>query len=159
MAGNKKPRKPSSGPRREAAAVLPMVFSMSPEQAERLKRIPLDSLNLFQEKKAKGIDATNIFLRLMTGLYLAENVVKNYNVDGDIIKPLQDAISAMRSMMFRADQTKANPWNLSPGETVLVIEGLDVVNDLQDQVTRREMAFAFREAQKAISDNFEKEKK
>lgn len=156
MAGNKKSRKPSSNRQREVQAALPLAFGMSPEQAERLKRIPIDSLNRFQEKKATKIDSTNIYLRIMTGIHIVEHVMKSHNIEGDVFKPLQEALSATRATMFRNEQLPDGQWTMSPGETVLVIAGLDVVDQLQDQITRRDMLFAFRGAQRIIEENFRK---
>lgn len=152
-----KRQKASSGKQRNTSAVLPLIFGMSPEHAARLKRIPHDSLVNFQAKQGTKLDSTNIYLRLMTGMHIVERVIKTHNIDGEVFAPLQNALSAMRSIMFRNDGVPQTKWHMSPGEYVLVQEGLDVVDQLQDQITRREMLMAFRESQKVIEGNFRKE--
>lgn len=157
MAGNKgKKRKQVAAGPRETSAALPLSFGMSVEQAARLKRIPLDSVNMFQEKKATKIDSTNIYLRLITGLHIVKNVIETHDVDADILTPLENAVAAMRALMFRNDELPQTEWRMSPGEFAIIIEALDVVDQLQDQITRRDMLMSFRAAQKSVEDGFRK---
>lgn len=156
MAGNKKPRKPPTGKDRNAGAALPLSFGMSAEQAARLKRIPLDSLNKFQEKKATKLDSTNIYLRLVSGLYICLNILEMKEDAAAVYEPIKEAIETMRGIMFRNDGTEQTEWRMSPGETDIILEALDIVSQLQDQITRREMLFAFRESQKSIEQAFRK---
>ncbi len=149
-----KRQKTSTGKERDTSAALPLIFGMSLEQAARLKRIPLDSLNKFQEHKAEKIDSTNIYLRLMTGLHIVEHVIKTHDIDGDVLDPLKNAITAMRAVMFRNDELPQTEWRMSPGEIVLIIEALDIVDQLQDQITRRDMLMSFRASQAIIEKNF-----
>lgn len=156
MAGNKRKRnKPAVGPR-ETSAALPLIFGMSVEQAARLKRIPLDSLNMFQEKKATKLDSTNIYLRLITGLHIVKHVLPTHDISGEILEPMENAVAAMRALMFRNDELPQTEWRMSPGEFTIIIEALDIVDQLQDQVTRRDMLLSFRAAQKSVEDGFRK---
>ncbi len=154
MAGNKGSKRKKAPPgARETGAGLPLVFGMSTEQAARLKRIPIDSLNMFQEKKASKIDSTNLYLRLITGLHIVEHVIVEDGID-ELLIPLRDSITAMRSVMYRNENTPQAQWSMSPGEFELIINALDIVDQLQDQITRREMLMSFRAAQASVERGF-----
>lgn len=149
-------KRKSAGTAKKIVAGLPVQFALSPEQAARLKNIPLDSLSKFREGKAVAQDFTNVHLRLITGLYLCEAILHLVDDDASIFMPIQEGLLVNHAIKETSVNAKDGIWRASPVEIEIVADAIDIINQLQDQVTRRELRDAFRKAQAAITTAFEK---
>lgn len=154
MAGNNKNRRKSAGTSKHITSAMPLVFAMNAEQANRLKDIPNKSMAIFALGTAGKQDYTNIHLRLVTGVYIAKAVLHLRDDDASVFMPIKEGLEALRGVLRLAQENDMQKWHMSPGTFAMVDEALDIINQLQDQITRREMAFAWREAQKAIEESF-----
>ena len=150
MAGNKGKKRKSAGTAKHLSPALPLGFGINADQAYRLKRIVKDSINKFQQKSAAQIDATNILLRLSVGIYLCANILKMDESGESVVMSIDEGIKVMRAIGERFIQSGSTKWHMSPGEFEIIMEALDIIDEMQDQVTRRELLMAFRSAQRTM---------
>ena len=157
--GSKSKTRKSAGTTKHIQAGLPIIFAMTTEQASRLKRIANDSLDRFREGKAVGIDFTNIHQRLVTGHHLCVDILHLEGDDASVFMPISEALIINHAIKDRAfENTKVN-WHATPVEIEIIDEALDIIDQLQDQVSRRDLQTAFRQAQVSVKTALNKGRK
>lgn len=152
--GSKSKTRVSAGTTRNIVAALPMIFGMSPDQANRLKNIPKRSLGLFQEGKAVRVDFTNIYLRLVTGIHICKDLFEMTGDAASVYMAIDDAVAVLRAAMTESLSKVPEVCRMSPVTIQLVDDALELINELQNQITRRELNGAWKKAVAAIEERF-----
>lgn len=153
--GSKPKKRKSAGNAKPVQAALPIVVRMSEEQEQRLVDIPHKSLEAYRAGNVEKQDVANIHWRLVVGFFLATSILELKNDDASIVMPINEAIVANRSIMLAGHEREPQAWRASPGEIYAIEEGIDIIDQLQPQVTRRDLVMALRKAQQFMNKAFQ----
>jgi hypothetical protein len=150
-------KKPETTPAVEGQRQLPpglttMFTDHSFERADALKEIPKKSLEKLGKHKGSLRDWANIQFRLAFGLFLVKAVLEMEDEAASVVLPLNEAVLVNRAVMHRAKMRIANKheWAATPMEVEMIDEGLDYINQIQDQVTPEEIKTAFENAKQGF---------
>jgi len=126
--------------------VVPMLmFAYDAANATRLKMLPHAAFDRVRENVANGDDLATIVVRLDWGSILAKTLFDEPVISGilkaafEAVKLLQETINTSGFCIATASELKA------------IGLGLNAVDDLQDNSTRREQWRALNEVQKTFS--------
>lgn len=151
MAGNSKSKRKSAGTRKQMCSVTPLTIGITHDQKLRLKMMPYNALQAFREGTATRTNFTTIYLRLSQGVHLLKDVLKIDVTKNDFVETLVASLEMARTIMQACTSTTPEEWTATAHQIALLDEGLNIVDQLQDQTTRRELAFAMRESHKAFN--------
>lgn len=155
MAGNSKKQRKSAGTRKQMTSVVPLTQGISQAERDQLKFIPYKGLEAIRTGEATRSSYVSIYLRLLMALHLLKDVLKVYKEDNVYMTHIWDANVTTRAIMNRAVLTTPEEWNgATPEEINTMSEGLRIMDEIQDQVTRRELALAMRISHKAFDEMF-----
>lgn len=138
MAGNKKPRKErkSAGVRKTLLTATPIVIRQSKEENEKIRQRPWNSLCAFKTNKAILDDWVTLLYRLILGRQLTESHFENMG-----LAELVAGLTAVCDIYERHKTTSV--WSLLPIEASIISDAIELVDQMQDKTTRKELLQAF----------------
>jgi hypothetical protein len=155
VAGNSKSKRKSAGTRKNMTSVVPLTQGITQNERDQLKFIPYKGLENIRNGHGDRNSYVSVYLRLLMGLHLLKDVLKVYEKDNDYISLILKANTVTREIMNKAVLTDPENWNSVTSEEIATMcEGLRIMDEIQDQVTRRELAFAMRLSHKAFDNMF-----
>lgn len=116
--------------KRKTKSVTPIVIALTQAQKESLKRMLQPSVKAFQENRATPTDWHNLGFRLKVGLEVAKECYSDENVGSfetcmDLILKLKERALTSQGFTTNSDEFE------------ILTTGLEAVDEMQDQVTRR----------------------
>ena len=115
----------------------PINHAIPREQALHLKRIPRECLQRFKNKTPSGTDWYNLTFRIRICLDLA----RLYYVE-DTIKEVQEVYDTCIAIKDNFKVTKL--WQATEEQIAMLENGLDAMDQMQDENTRRNMLEPFK---------------
>lgn len=132
MAGNKKPKKKYRPKFPMGQIMLPKNIRYGHKEELALMMIPHQELERFRDGTADEPAWHGITCRLDWGAFMAVDHFNNIEAN-DLIR---DALDAMVAIKHRHD--KVGKWGASGDEFFKIGEGLNIVDEMQKNTTRRE---------------------
>ena len=138
MAGNSKSKRTSGGVRKTLLSKTPILIRHTPAEAHRMKALPYLSLAAFRgdeivgDQKPQGYDWRTLYFRALTCLEIA---TKHFNEEV-AVTVAKDTIAILDSVKDR--RTETGIWRMSPYELDAVHTCLLLVDNMQDNTTRKE---------------------
>lgn len=135
-----KRRIPSPPPARNnrSLSAIPVCWSASPEGKSFLKDVPRKSFKAFQDKRATATDWYNLSFRLKVGLEIAKKLYIDETVQG-----FTESLDATVSIRKRYHASGDTLWEATVEEMALIESGLDAVETMHEENTRRDMRSAY----------------
>lgn len=131
--------------RKKPKSFTPIVFKISKEQQDAIKRPPRTSLNRFRTNQADATDWFNIAFRIRVGVYLAKEEYAQ-----ETLKDMSEAFTFCDVLYTRAKQDTGPDWSITADEADYLQSALDVVDIMQDDTTRRVQLDAHHVAKKLM---------
>lgn len=131
--------------RKKPKSFTPIVFKISKEQQDAIKRPPRTSLNRFRINQADATDWFNIAFRIRVGVHIAKE-----EYGQDTVKDMSEAFTFCDVLYARAKQDTGPDWSVTTDEIEYLESALDVVDIMQDETTRRVQLDAHHVAKKLM---------
>jgi len=131
--------------RKKPKSVTPIVFKISKEKQDAIKKPPRTSLRRFIEGNADANDWYNIAFRLRVGVYIAISEYTEETVDG-----LKSAFGLCDAIHTNAKKETGPDWTITKDQIDILQDALDAVDVMQDETTRRVQLDAHHAAQKLM---------
>lgn len=129
--------------RKKPKSHTPIVFRLSKEMQDAIKRPPRISLNRFKTNQADATDWFNIAFRIRVGVQIAKEEYTQDTID-DMVK----VFSFCDALYNRAKRDTGPDWSVSTEEEQYIENALDAVDIMQDETTRKTQLNAHHIAQK-----------
>lgn len=131
--------------RRKPLSNTPINFRISKEQQDAIKKPPHDSLNRFKNNKGDATDWCNITFRIRVAVYIArqEYVQETANELYSVLKVCEEILHTVMSQ-------HPPVWTMTQDQIETIQTGLEAMDDIQDETTRRIQLHAHLDAQKHI---------
>lgn len=134
MPANKRPRKSH---RRVQIFSTPIAFRHNAEEETALQLAPHLSLSKFRQGIADEQDWHTLAARVNVG-----SIAANWHDQSEAIGAMNDGLHAIRSVSARHQRTQA--WGITGDELKAIGEALNLTDEIQKGLTRREMASVIR---------------
>ncbi len=132
--------------RRKLLSNTPINIRISKEQQDAIKKPPRISFSRFQTSIADATDWYNIAFRLRVGLSISrQEYTQETTVEINAVFKLWETI------MVKAKQITGPMWHVDRNVLDEIEAGLDAVDTMQDETTRRVQLHAHLEAQKVLN--------
>jgi hypothetical protein len=131
--------------RRKPISNTPINFRISKEQQDAIKKPPHDSLNRFKNNKGDATDWSNIIFRIHVAVYIARQEYVQDTADA-----LYSVLKLCESVMHHAMSNYPPVWVMTTDQIEIIESGLEAMDDIQDETTRRIQLHAHLYAQKQI---------
>lgn len=125
--------------KRKLKTYTPITIAIPKAQQDAIKRVPRISLQAFKNNKQTPTDWYNLTFRIKIGYDLAKSVYTD-----DAVTSMQEILDTLIVIKDRYIVSKIMQMNQS--EIDLVEMGLDAIDQMQDETTRRIQLEAFHES-------------
>lgn len=116
-----------------------MIYGFSKDWALHLKTKPRLAFQAFVNGTPQSTDWSMVLGRLATGRELAIHYF-----DEDVAKSLHQAIVQWGAFVIKFKESRR--WEMTPELSADIADALDVTDQIQDQLTRKEFTLAFNNA-------------
>ena len=135
---------PDTTPPKEMAIAVPSPkgVMINLDQAAQSGQVPHNSLLSMYHGRGNERDYSNVFVRLLVAAYLIKHVLHLDEAGNEIAEAVQAGSRAMQEIL---DTNKTRPegtppvWRATPDQYHVIEIALDVMDQLQRQVTRKEL--------------------
>lgn len=132
-------------------SVIPSVFALSDDELRKFKMLGYLSLDNLKSGKGNLIDWTNIAARFMTGRLL----VKEYFVEKEAKEQINEGLHKVVNIGKRYNPNGVTNWDITEEEENKITIALNLIDDAQDLVSRKEYHIIHQKASKlSIIDIF-----
>ena len=131
--------------RKKPKSVTPIVFKISKDKQEAIKKPPRVSLRRFSEGKADATDWYNIAFRIRVGVHIAKQEYVQ-----DTIDEMNRAFTLCDLIYTNAKKDTGPDWSITQEQIESLRDALDAVDIMQDETTRRVQLDAHLIAQKLM---------
>lgn len=125
--------------KRKTTTNTPITIAVPKAQQDAIKRVPRQSLQAFKDNKQTPTDWYNLTFRTRIGFDLAHEVYTN-----ETVVEMTECLNTCLAIKDRYLQTKL--WTATPEEIESIEIGLDAIDQMQDETTRRVQLVAFKES-------------
>lgn len=152
MAGNAKNKRKSAGIRKTIQTRTPILFRFTEEQSERMKKVCHDSLDKFRRREATGTDWRNIAYRLNVGIRLT-SLFQEVEAEKLLVTAL-NCVCEIKERWVRMQEVR---WAGNETEIEMIDVGLHLVDDMQDNATRKELLGVHKDVEKFFQHAYKKD--
>jgi len=132
-------------------AVIPSVFALSDDELRKFKMLGYLSLDNLKSGKGNLLDWTNIIARFITGRLL----VKEYFVEEKAKEQINEGLRKVINIGKRYNPNGITNWDITEEESNEIISSLNLIDEAQDLVSRKEYYIIHQKASKlSIADVF-----
>lgn len=118
---------------------IPIVFGLTKTELELINKVPRMSLQAFLDNKQTNTDWYNLCFRLRVGC----NIAKDVYIE-QVYKDLTDILNIL--INIKEQYLVTNKLTMSVSDINSIEVGLDCIDDIVKETTRRDQLKAFREA-------------
>jgi hypothetical protein len=118
--------------RKKPKSFTPIVFKLTKEQQEAIKRPPRTSLNRFRANQADATDWYNIAFRIRVGVHLAKEEYAQSTVND-----MCEAFTFCDVLHNRCKKPNGVDWSVTKQEADYIEDALNAVDIMQNETTRR----------------------
>lgn len=131
--------------RKKPKSLTPIVFKISKEKQDAIKRPPRTSLNRFRTNQADATDWFNVAFRIRVGVHIAKAEYQQQTITG-----MSEAFTFCDVLYTRAKKDTGPDWTVSADDIEYLESALDAVDVMQDETTRRVQLDAHHVAKKLM---------